>query len=146
MKLYLPCKTWCGCVTHAKFAWKGCSHSATALIARNVFVLILINRSDVVDNNCYCTLCVQEIFPFNHLDNDDDFYATVMEGVVECPYRLHESGNKVILTFDINDSFNTPFSSIDPDYHFYISVHFTVNMNCDYYFEDISCKTWIHWQ
>ena len=58
----------------------------------------------------YCTLCVQEIFPFNHLDNDDDFYATVMEGVVECPYRLHEIGNKVFLPFEINDSFDTPFS------------------------------------
>ena len=95
-----------------------------------------INRDDVVDSLWYCTLCVQEIFPFNHLDNDDDFYATVMEGVVECPYRLHEIGNKVFLPFEINDSFDTPFSEIDPDYHFYTNVHFTVNMKCDYYFED----------
>ena len=95
-----------------------------------------INRDDVVDSLWYCTLCVQEIFPFNHLDNDDDFYATVMEGVVECPYRLHEIGNKVFLPFEINDSFDTQFSEIDPDYHFYTNVHFTVNMKCDYYFED----------
>ena len=62
-----------------------------------------INRDDVVDNYCCCTLCVQEIFPFNHLDNDDDFNATVMEGGEECPYRLHEIGNIVFLLFEISD-------------------------------------------
>ena len=53
-----------------------------------------INRDDVIDNFWYCPHCVQEIFPFNHFDNDEDFYSTIMEGVIECPCRLHEISNK----------------------------------------------------
>ena len=41
-----------------------------------------------------------------------------------------------VLPFEINDSFDNPFSEIDPDYHFYTNVHFTVSMKCDYYFEE----------
>ena len=95
-----------------------------------------INRDDVIDIFWYCPYCVQEIFQFNHIDIDEDFYPTIMEGVIECPYWLHEISNKVFLPFEINDSFDTPFSEIDPDYDFYISMNFTANMKCDYYFED----------
>ena len=80
-----------------------------------------INR-DVIENFWYCPYSVQEIFPFNHIDNDEDFYSTIMEGVIECPYRLHEISNKVFLPFEINDS--------------YTSMNFTANMKCDYYFGD----------
>ena len=50
--------------------------------------------------------------------------------------KIRGIGNKVFLPFEINDSVDTPFSEIDPDYHFYTNVHFTINMKCDYYFED----------
>ena len=52
-----------------------------------------------------------------------------MEGVIECPYRLHEIINNGFLPFEINDSFKTPFSEIDPDYHFYTSMYLQPTWN-----------------
>ena len=69
-----------------------------------------------------------------------------MEGVIECPYRLHEISNKVFLPFEINDSFDTPFSEIDPDYHFYTSMNFTANNEMWLLFwRQFQASTWIHW-
>ena len=37
-----------------------------------------INRDDVIDNFWVCPYCVQVIFPFNHINNDKDFYSTII--------------------------------------------------------------------
>ena len=90
----------------------------------------------------YCPYCVQAIFPYNHFDHDDDdFYSAVIEGMLDCSFRLHEINNKVFTPFEINDSFHTPFSEIDPDYQYYTNLHQNGNFNCEYYYEDkFHCK------
>ena len=84
----------------------------------------------------YCPYCVQAIFPFNHFDDDDDFYSAVIEGMLDCSFRLQEINNKIFTPFEINDSFDTPFADIDPDNQYYTNFHQNGNLNCDYYFED----------
>ena len=99
------------------------------------------NSSEVFCELWYCPYCVQAIFPYNHFDDDDDFYSAVIEGMLDCPFRLHEINSKVFTPFEINDSFDTPFSEIDPDYQYYTNLHQNGNLNCDYYYEDkFRCK------
>ena len=106
-----------------------------------------VNKTEVL---WYCSYCAQAIFPYNHFDDDDgddddndddDFHSAVIEGMRNCSFRLHEINNKVFTPFEINDSFDTPFVDIDPDYQYYTYFHHSGNLNCDYYFEDKSrCK------
>ena len=84
----------------------------------------------------FCPYCVQAIFPSNHFDDDDDFYPSVIEGILDCSFRLHEINNKFFTPFETNDSFDTPFSEIDPDYQYYTNLHQNGKLNCDYYYED----------
>ena len=61
--------------------------------------------------------------------------------MLDCSFRLHEINNKIFTPFEINDSFDTPFVDIDPDYQYYTNFHHSGNINCDYYFEDkFRCK------
>ena len=61
--------------------------------------------------------------------------------MLDCSFRLHEINNKIFTPFEINDSFDTPFVDIDPDYQHYTNFHHSGNLNCDYYFEDkFRCK------
>ena len=70
-------------------------------------------------------------FPYNHFDDDDDFYSAVIEGMLYCSFRLHEINSKVFTPFEINYSFDTPFSEIDPDYQYYTNLLHNGNLNCD---------------
>ena len=97
---------------------------------------ININETEVMCELWYCPYCEQAIFPFNHFDDDGDFYSAVIEGMLDCSHRLQEINNKIFTPFEINDSFDTPFADIDPDYQYYTNFHQNGNLNCDYYFED----------
>ena len=68
------------------------------------------NRSDVwiVVLSILCT----SNFPFNHFDDDDNFYSAVIEGMLDCSFRLQEINNKIFTPFEINDSFDTHFADI----------------------------------
>ena len=102
---------------------------------------INVNKNEALSELWYCPYCVQTIFPYNHFDDDDDFYSAVIEGMLDCSFRLHEINSKVFTPFEINDSIDTPFSDIDPDYQYYRNLHHNGNLNCDYYFEDtFRCK------
>ena len=60
---------------------------------------------------------------------------------LDCSFRLHEINNKIFTPFEINDSFDTPFADIDPDYQYYTNFHHNGKLSCDYYFEDkFRCK------
>ena len=72
-------------------------------------------RTEVICGAWYCPYCAQAIFPFNHFDDDDDFYSAVIEGMLDCSFKLQEINNKIFTPFEINDSFDTPFADIDPD-------------------------------
>ena len=60
----------------------------------------------------------------------------MIECKLDCSFRLHEINNKIFTPFEINDSFDTPFADIDPDYQYYTNFHHNGKLNCDYYFED----------
>ena len=97
---------------------------------------INVDKPEVLSELWYCPYCVQVIFPYNHFDDDDDFYSTVIECKLDCSFRLHEINNKIFTPFEINDSFDTPFAYIYPDYQYYTNFHHNGKLNCDYYFED----------
>ena len=95
----------------------------------------------------YCPHCVQTILPFNHFDEDEDFFGAVMEQRLNCSFRFHEMNGRVFVPFEINQDSNTPFSEIDTDLQFYTESNYIQNTNCDYYLEDSfndcfsECKT-----
>ena len=95
-----------------------------------------IDRSEVFCELWYCPYSAQFIFPYKHFNDDDDFYSALIEGMLDCSFGLHEINNKVFTPFEVNDSFDTPFSEIDPDYQYYTNLHENGNLNCDYYYED----------
>ena len=100
-----------------------------------------LNKDEALTEFWYCPYCVQTIFPYNHFDDDDDFYSTVIDGMLDCSFRLHEINSKIFTPFEINDTVDTPFSDIDPDYQYYANLHHNSNVNYDYYFEDkFRCK------
>ena len=102
---------------------------------------INLNKDEALTEFWYCPYCVQTIFPYNHFDDDDDFYSAVIEGMLDCSFRLHEINSKIFTPFEINDTVDTPFSDIDPEYQYYANLHHNNNLNCDYYFEDkFRCK------
>ena len=100
-----------------------------------------VNKTEVLYELWYCRYCSQAIFPYNHFDDDDGFHSAVIECMLDCSFRLHEINNKVLTPFEINDSFDTPFVDIEPDYQYYTNFHHNGNLNCDYYFDDkFRCK------
>ena len=102
---------------------------------------INVDKTEVLSELWYCPYCVQVIFPYNHFDDDDDFYSAVIECKLDCSFRLYEINNKIFTPFEINDSFDTPFADIDPDYQYYTNFHHNGKLNCDYYLEDkFQCK------
>ena len=84
----------------------------------------------------YCPCCVEDIFAYNHIDDDDDFHCAILEGIFDCAFRLQEMNSKVITPFEINDRLDAPFGDIDPDMQYYTDMNFVENMKCDYEFED----------
>ena len=84
----------------------------------------------------YCPPCIQSIFVFNHLDEDNEFHSAVMENLLDCSYPYHEMSNKIFIPFEINDSIDTPLTEVDPDIQFYSSVEYIQSTKCDYYLED----------
>ena len=92
------------------------------------------NKDRALTEFWYCPYCVQTNFPYKHFDDDIDFFSAVIEGMLHCSFRLHEINSKVFTPFEINDTVDTPFSDIDPDYQYYANLHHTSNLNCDYHF------------
>ena len=55
-----------------------------------------LNRSDTCETDMwYCPPCLQSIFVYNHYDEDQDFFAAVLEGILDHTFRLHEINSKV---------------------------------------------------
>ena len=97
-----------------------------------------LDRDDIHNVSMwYCPKCVQTTLPFNHYDDDDEFYSAVIEGMLDCSFRFQEINNKVLIPFEINDTqHEMPMNEIDPDIQFYSNSQYTSNTKCNYYFED----------
>ena len=120
---------------------KNCNYKHHATCVR------LDRESYNISPTWYCPHCVQTILPFNHFDEDEDFFGAVMEQRLNCSFRFHEMNSKVFVSFEINQESNTPVSEIDPDLQFYTESNCIQNTKCDYYLEDSfndcfsECKT-----
>ena len=84
---------------------------------------IIVNQKG---NDWICSHCVKEVFPFNHLDEDSQFYEAVSEfcGPAAAP-TLYDLDDKLFVPFDLNDSdydYN-PLFDVDPDENFFNEVY-----------------------
>ena len=77
----------------------------------------------------YCTVCVESIFPFNHLHDDDEFVEALNEFDSHNAANPHVS-DRLLNVFDYNDANeNNPMLDIDPDNNFYNQCA----KQCDYF-------------
>ena len=73
---------------------------------------------------------------YNHYYEDWDFFAAVLQGILDHTFRLHEINSKIFSPFEINQDLDTPLSEIDPDLQYYSEINYIQNMNCDYHIDD----------
>ena len=81
-----------------------------------------------VSSTWYCPHCIQTILPFNHIDEDEDFFSAVMEQRLNCSFRFHEMNSRVFVPFEINQDSNTPFTEIDPDFTLKVTIYIIWNV------------------
>ena len=80
----------------------------------------------------YCKPCISYIFPFNHIEDDQDFIRAVNH--IDTMLSLNNS-DLIFHPFEINDSDHlSPLFEIDPDLHFYNKIYFHLS-KCNYYDE-----------
>ena len=98
---------------------------------------MVINVQDITyPEQRYCPPCMQFVLVYSHYDDNDRFHNAVIEGMLDCSFHYHEMNNKVFMPFKINEGSDTPFTEIDPDFHFYTESYCIKNTQCDYYIED----------
>ena len=91
-------------------------------------------------NNWSCTKCNQSIFPFNHFQDDEDFYSAIHDQLLNCssvPFDTLVKNNLLFSPFDINSNDFDCINDTDPDVHFYNSQMNNCLSSCDYYLEDM---------
>ena len=102
---------------------------------------VQLDKDDIQNVNFwYCSYCLGDIFVYNHIDDDNEFYSAILEGTLDHPFNVHEMGKKLFVPFEINDEFDTPLTEIDPDMQFYLESNYIKNTKCDYYIEDTFVK------
>ena len=57
--------------------------------------------------------CLQTIFPFTHIEDNQELFPVIMECVSDYPFQFHEMNIKVSIPLDINESTN--FNEMGPD-------------------------------
>ena len=81
-------------------------------------------------NNWNCLNCYSDLFPFNNLEDDDEFitYAChqnpVLKDRIFTPFELNEE-NESLTMYDI-----------DPDYNYYHDINYLLTCKCQYYQEE----------
>ena len=87
--------------------------------------LSLTNRHD---NAFYCSLCLRDIFDFNHLEYDEFIEAISQPWEKQPLVSLDTSDNQGLIfsPFDLNDKFDNP-RHVNPEIQFYNS-HYTVSL------------------
>ena len=81
----------------------------------------------------YCKLCVCSVFPYNHIENNDEFLNTIAKHLWHSGINLTHFSDKVFNPFDLNDSYPAnPLDHNDPDLNFYNEIHFHCASKCTY--------------
>ena len=102
----------------------------------------MIKRDDAIYtqrhvNQFYCTLCINAILPYNHLDDEAFCEALSQIQLKQAPvsFQILQNQELIFSPFDFNEKSDTPLHDIDPDIQFYsdkYSLH-----SCDCYLEEI---------
>ena len=90
-------------------------------------------------NVFYCSLCLSEIFPYNHI-SEKYFDAAITESCEGQPFVLFEIlKNQELISspFDFNDNSNSPLHDIDSDMQFYNDLYSDSLQPGDYYLEEM---------
>ena len=90
-------------------------------------------------NNWLCKFCTSSIFPFNHIDENDEFIAAISEESIKCEVVTLESlEGKMFNPFELNEQDSTfSLGDADPDLQFYDdNRHINNLVNCKYYLEN----------
>ena len=81
-------------------------------------------------------MCVCSVFPYNHIENDDEFLNTIAKHLWHsdsAEINLTHFSDKVFNPFDLNDSYSAnPLDDNDPDLNFYNEIHFHCASKCTY--------------
>ena len=83
-------------------------------------------------NTWYCMLCLQEMFPFNCIEDDvvfiSEIHATDLSTIT-----IESLDMCMFNPFMLNDDFYTPLWEIDPDINFYNKIDTHLVSSCNYY-------------
>ena len=75
-------------------------------------------------NIFHCSLCLRDIFAFNHLD-DDEFIEAISESWENRPlvsFDMLDNQGLIFSPFDLNDKYDNPLHYVDPDIQFIINI------------------------
>ena len=91
-------------------------------------------------NKWYCTKCISDVLPFNHMFTDEEFMLAISENLSsseKIPFDELNKNDTLFTPFDLNDDTNSPLSDSDPDLQLYNQQCNMVLNSCDYYIEDL---------
>ena len=98
-------------------------------------------------NVWFCTVCTADIFPFNHLDDSEEFILALSESWHTDEITRFENltlQEKLFTPFDLNVEDSSPLSEVDPDLQFYLNQCSSSQQQGDYYLEDTFNKKISH--
>ena len=100
------------------------------------------NRNEY-DNACktdyFCTKCISHELPYNHFDDDYDFFNAISENWYNTArIDFRQLDERCFIPFEVNDKYNThiPLCDVDPDRNFFNETYNIKNVKCDYHVED----------
>ena len=135
------------CVLCCKHVHSHSYHIVCAVCHRPTHLncLPLVHRDDPLYVNrkeCpwYCMICTQQLFPFNHYDNDVDFINAVNWESNTCSskFTVAELNDQIdnVLNVTSNECID-PMTDTDPDCNFFNELHTNQSSaDCRYYNED----------
>ena len=83
----------------------------------------------------YCPNCITEVFPFNHIENDDLFVSELNGMDLELK-TIEALSASLFNPFELNyDNIYSPLCDIDPDANFSNALNAHISQNCNYYYE-----------
>ena len=108
----------------------GASHN---LVHRNCTLFTINEYDDFIKSgnlDWTCRICIESIFPFNRITDDDVFQNSLVEYFSDChPFNIDSTQHKIFNPFNLNDEKDyLPCTDIDPDSCYYndLSVLFKI--------------------
>ena len=84
----------------------------------------------------YCKNCVSEIFPFNHIE-DDELFVSDINNFDFSLNNFDSISARIFNPFELNtDRYYSPLCDIDPDINFYNEIDYHLVSQCNYYMEN----------